>query len=111
MAAIGSLTPEFLKILGADGDGLKVLNSTTLTTADTPKAKQFVTEMTSFLGGDAGKVATNSNEFGQTGWASVQLLKQALTGATDFTGGRPAQEAADHVRRRSRLRVPARELL
>lgn len=77
----GSLTPQFLKVLGSAANGIIVLNSTLQPSANDPMVTQFEKDLSAFLKGNQQQIAINSNEFAQDGWSSVQLLKQALTGA------------------------------
>jgi ABC-type branched-subunit amino acid transport system substrate-binding protein len=81
----GSLLPQFLPPLGKAGNGVIVLSSTLQPTASDPMVTQFRTDLSKYLNGKASAIATNSNEFAQDGWSSVQLLKQALNGETSFT--------------------------
>ena len=46
--------------------------------------KQFSADMLAYEG-TASKAEMNSNEFAQNAWSSVQLIKQALTGASSLT--------------------------
>ena len=80
----GSLTPQFLEPLGAAGNGIIVLNSTLQPTSDDPMVKQFMKELSTHFKGDKKKVMENANEFGQDGWSSVQLMKQAMEKAKAY---------------------------
>jgi branched-chain amino acid transport system substrate-binding protein len=81
----GSLTPQFVKILGPAANGILILNSTLQPTSDDPMVKDFMTDLGTYLKGSQQQIAINANEFAQDGWSSVQLVKQALTGAKTFT--------------------------
>ena len=81
----GSLTPQFLKPLGASANGIIILNSALQPNSPDPMVKQFVSELGAYFKGDQQQIMINSNEFAQDGWSSVQLLKQALTGASELT--------------------------
>jgi branched-chain amino acid transport system substrate-binding protein len=81
----GSLTPQFVKILGSAANGILILNSTLQPTDNDPMVAQFTKDLSTYLKGNQQQIAINSNEFAQDGWSSVQLVKQALTGAKTFT--------------------------
>jgi ABC-type branched-subunit amino acid transport system substrate-binding protein len=81
----GSLTPEFLPSLGSAGNGVIALSSTLLPNSNDPMVVQFRNDLREYLKGNTSEVSQNLNEYAQDGWSSVQLLKDALSGATSFT--------------------------
>ena len=81
----GSLTPQFVKVLGPAANGVLILNSTLQPSANDPMVAQFRKDLSTYLKGNPQQIAIDSNEFAQDGWSSVQLVKQALAGAKDFS--------------------------
>jgi branched-chain amino acid transport system substrate-binding protein len=81
----GSLTPQFVQVLGSAANGILILNSTLQPSDNNPMVTQFRKDLSTYLKGNQQQIAINSNEFAQDGWSAVQLVKQALTGAKTFT--------------------------
>jgi len=82
-ALVGSLTPSFLATLGSAGNGVIAVSTTLTPDSNDPLVKEFVSQVTAYTG--ASQAGATLNEFGQDGWSSVQLIKQALTGASEYT--------------------------
>jgi branched-chain amino acid transport system substrate-binding protein len=85
ITSVGSLSPMYIRALGSKANGILALSAALTTTSGSSGVGQFNQQMATYLKHNPAQIAMNSNEFAQSGWSSVQVVKQALSGSSTPT--------------------------